>query len=171
MSKINSNNPGVWALTLAAKDGLQRRAAREKLVAMGREATPVLIHLLEDPDSGVRWEAALALKDLGDPAAVEAMVEALKDENGDVRWVAAEGLAALGEASLRPLLRGLMADVDSFELREAAHVAISLLHDEDQQELLAPVYRALKDGQSAEMVMTAAAEALEALAGKEESAA
>jgi len=171
MSKINSENPGVWALTLATKDGLQRQAARERLVAMGREATAVLIRLLEEPDPRVRWEAALAMKDLGDPAAAEALVEALKDENGDVRWVAAEGLAAIGRESLRPLLRTLVADADSFELRDAAHVAISLLHGEDQLDLLAPVYRALKDGRSAEVVMTAAAEALEALTGKEESAA
>ncbi len=100
MFKINQNNPGVWALILATKDGLQRQATRENLVAMDRDATPVFLRLLENPDSRVRWEAALAPKHLADPAAAEALVEALKDENGDVRWVAAEGLGAIGEASL-----------------------------------------------------------------------
>jgi HEAT repeat protein len=170
MSGNQTKSPGIWALALATNDGVQRQAARENLVAMGPEATPVLIRLLEDPDSRVRWEAAMALKDLADPASAEALVAALKDENGDVRWVAAEGVAAIGEASLRPLLETLMADADSFELRDSAHVAISLLTDPDQRNLLAPLYRAMKNGRPPEEVMITAAEAMRVLAKKEKSA-
>lgn len=171
MSENHLKNPGVWALVLATKDGLQRQSARETLVAMGREATPVLVQLLDDPDSRVRWETAMALKDIADPAAAGALVQTLKDENGDVRWVAAEGLAAIGKEALDPLLRTLAEDADSFELRDAAHVAISLLKDPELRALLAPVYRAMKDGKAPEVVMMAAAEVLEALqAGKENAA-
>ncbi len=163
MSKLNQNNPGVWALILATKDGLQRQATRENLVAMDRDATPVLLRLLENPDSRVRWEAALALKDLADPAAAEALVEALKDENGDVRWVAAEGLGAIGEASLRPLLKSIMNDAGSFELRDAAHVAIHFLRDKGQRELLEGVYRAIMERRSSAEVIMAAADAMDVL--------
>ena len=163
MSVIKSIDRGVWALALATKDGSQRQVAREKLVALGREATPVLIQLLDDSEPKVRWEAALALKELADPSSVEALVKALKDENGDVRWVAAEGLAAIGEESLRPMLESLRQDADSFELRDSAHVAISLLEDRELRDLLAPAYHAMKDGSPPSVVMMAAAEALEAL--------
>jgi HEAT repeat protein len=167
MSNIHSIDRGVWALALATKDGMQREVARRRLVALGREATPVLIQLLDDSEPKVRWEAALALKELGDPASVEALVEALKDENSDVRWVAAEGLAVIGEESLRPLLETLRQEADSFELRDSAHVAISLLEDGELRELLAPVYQAMKDGKSPEVVIMAAAEALEALESRD----
>jgi len=163
MSEQNSVNPGVWALVLATKDGVQRQSARETLVAMGREATPVLVKLLDDPHSSVRWEAALALKDIADPASSESLAEALKDENGDVRWVAAEALGALGPEGMRPLLKTLMEDADSFELRDAAHVAISLLRDSGDRELLSGVYKALKNGSPPEVVMMEAAEAMETL--------
>lgn len=163
MSTTERNKAGIWALALASNFGLQRQAARENLVALGRDATPILTRLLEDSHSRVRWEAALALKDIVDPAAAVALANALKDENGDVRWVAAEGLAAIGAEGLQPLLRTLMEYADSFELRDAAHVAISLLEDPEQRELLAPVYRALKDGESPEVVMMAAAAALDVL--------
>jgi HEAT repeat protein len=167
MSEKNLTSPGAWALVLAVKDGLQRQAAREALVAMGPEATPVLIRLLGEPDSLVRWEAALALKETADPAAAEALVQALKDEDKDVRWVAAEGLAAIGGEAMKPLLQALAKDADSFELRDAAHVAIGLLEDPEQRALLAPVYRAVKDGNAPGMVMMAAEEVLDALKANE----
>ena len=167
MSGSDSMDRGVWAMALATKDGPQRQMAREKLVAMGREATPVLLQLLDDSEPKVRWEAALGLKALADPASVEGLVKALKDENRDVRWVAAEGLAAIGEASMRPMLETLRQDADSFALRDSAHVAISLLQDRELRELLEPVYSAMKDGRSPEVVLMAAAEALEALEGRD----
>ena len=163
MLDIDSRGPGFWALILATKGGMQRKSAREKLVALGREATPVLLRLLEDPHSTVRWEAALALKDIADPRAAEALAGAMKDENGDVRWVAAEALAAIGREGMRTMLKVLMEDANSFELRDAAHVAISLLPDREDRETLAPIYEALRKGNSPEVVMMEAAGALEAL--------
>ena len=59
----------VWAQPLSNKDGVYRQSARENLVAMGRAVTPILIQLLEHARSLVRWEAALALKEISDPAA------------------------------------------------------------------------------------------------------
>lgn len=159
----DSKGPGFWALILATKDGVHRKSARENLVAMGREATPVLLRLLEDSHSTVRWEAALALKEIVDPTAAEALAKAMKDENGDVRWVAAEALAAIGREGIRPMLAVLREDADSFELRDAAHVAISLLRDRDDRETLSGVYETLKNGNPPEVVMMAAADALEAL--------
>jgi hypothetical protein len=171
MSERGSGSPGDWALTLANENGVQRQSARETLVAMGREATPILIRLLSDPHPTVRWEAALALKDIEDPSAGEALAEALMDESGDVRWVAAEALAAIGREGLRPLLKILVEDADSFELREAAHVAISLLREAGNREILAGVYQALKNGNPPDVVMMEAAGAMDALEGRAEAGA
>jgi hypothetical protein len=166
MTEIEPKDTATWAQALSSKDGVHRQSAREKLVAMGQAATPVLIRLLEDPHSRVRWEAALALKDISDPAAVDALVVALRDEEGDVRWVAAEALAGIGKASLIPLLRSLTEHADSFELRDSAPVVIGFLQDPGLREMLEPVHEALRDGGTPEAVIAEAGEALEVLEGR-----
>lgn len=160
MLENDIKGPRFWASELVTKDGIHRKAAREKLSSMGREATAVLLGLLDDPRAVVRWEAALALKEIGDPDAAEALARAMKDENGDVRWVAAEALAAVGRAAIRPLLEVIKREADSFELRNAAHVAISLMRDSEDWEVLSPVFQALKDGEPAEVLVLEAADAL-----------
>jgi HEAT repeat protein len=166
MSEIETEDAAVWAQALSSKDGVSRQSARENLVAMERAATPILIRLLEDAHSQVRWEAALALKDISDPAAVDALVAALRDEEGDVRWVAAEALAGIGRASVVPLLRSLTEYADSFELRDSAPVVIGFLRDPGLRETLEPVHEALRDGGSPEVVIAEAGEALELLEGR-----
>ena len=166
MSDIEIKDTGVWALALSSKDGVYRQSAREELVAMGRAATPVLVQLLEDAHSRVRWEAALALKEISDPAAVDALVTALRDEEGDVRWVVAEALAGIGRASLIPLVRSLTEHADSFELRDSAPVVIGFLRDPGLREMLEPLHEALRDGGSPEAVIAQAGEALEVLEGR-----
>lgn len=71
-----------------------------------RRDTAGLAHLLDRGDPSVRHLAAVALGDLGDPAALDALLAALAgpDEEG-VRWRAAEGLARLGA----PAVTGLAA--------------------------------------------------------------
>lgn len=105
MSIPHFEDSGLWALVLATDDVEKRQSARETLVRIGPEATPVLITLLDSSLSSVRWEAALALKEIRDPASSGALAEAMKYKNGDVRWVAAEALAGTGTDGLEALLR------------------------------------------------------------------
>jgi hypothetical protein len=57
---------------------------------------PVLLELLsEEPSNEVRWAAAVAVGDFGDPAAVPHLVAALKDTDKYVRYGAAGALALL----------------------------------------------------------------------------
>jgi HEAT repeat protein len=163
MSIPHFEDPGLWALVLATDDATKRKAARETLVGMGFEATPVLVELLHNSLSTVRWEAALALKEIGDPASSGELAEALKDENGDVRWVAAEALAATGTDGLEALLRVLMKDGDSFELRDAANVAISIFRTHAYRDLLSGLSHALKHENAPAVVMMEAAEAMDVL--------
>lgn len=158
-----TRDPEPWGTLLASRDGLARQAARETLVRGGHLATPVLVTLLGDARTRVRWEAALALKEIADPAAAQPLALALGDEDRDVRWVAGEALAAIGRPGLGSLLGTLVNRADSFEFREAAEVAVSLIRSRDEAALLAPLLRDLREGKPPEVVAVAAADALEAL--------
>lgn len=150
---------------LAEPNGLKRQDARLKLVEIGKAAVPVLVETLDDHREQVRWEAAKALSQIGDPAAAPALVNALEDENFGVRWLAAEGLIAAGRKGLPPLLQALVHHSDSGWLREGAHhVLRSLIGNVGLHDLIAPVLVALDDVEPVTEVPPAAEEALDAIA-------
>ncbi len=55
---------------LGDRNGGKRRQARETLVAIGEPAVPSLVALLGNPQARLRWEAAKALTQIPDPAAI-----------------------------------------------------------------------------------------------------
>lgn len=67
-----------------------------------------LLRLLDDPVILVRREAAAALGDFGDRAAVEPLARHLEDEDLDTRFEAAFALAALGDPRGVPVLIGAL---------------------------------------------------------------
>jgi HEAT repeat protein len=149
-----------WAVALGARSGLARENARRHLVEMGELVTPLLETLLEDNRTQVRWEAAMAMKEIADPASIPFLIEALEDEDGDVRWVAAEALAAIGEPGVKPLLEALVLRGDSLEVREGAQLVFSQIEDEDLRDILDPLREALEDSLPLEVVMVEAGKAL-----------
>jgi HEAT repeat protein len=150
--------------TLAADDGTQREKAREQLVKLGHPAVAALAAALKSSHERVRWEAAKALTEIGDPAAVSTLISALEDESFGVRWLAAEGLIAAGHNGLRPLLEALIHRSNSFWLREGAHhVLRTQATDKDLHDVLAPVLEALEAFESVLETPPAAAQALKAL--------
>src|SRR5512147_1192404 len=98
-----------------------RHEAREQLVSMGVEVLPVLYQKLSAPDWHVRWEAAKALGEIGDPSAAQMLVALLQDDDTSVRWAAMGSLIELGRGSIRPTLEALTRDFQSSRLREGAH--------------------------------------------------
>jgi HEAT repeat protein len=69
------------------------------------------IRLLKSERLHFRWNAAEALGDEGDPAAVEPLIAALKDPYVDVRWLAAKSLGKIGDTrAVEPLLVLLTSD-------------------------------------------------------------
>jgi HEAT repeat protein len=147
---------------LASKKGLTRETARTSLVSIGRPAIPSLLPLLNNPSHQIRWEAAKALAEINDPAAIDGLILALLDEEFSVRWLAAEGLAALGTQVAIPLLKSLTQVKESMSvlLRDGAlHILRALLTD-DQGEKLRPVLTALEDIEFASKVPPAAELAL-----------
>lgn len=87
-----------------------------------------LIEDLNDPDSDVRKEAAMSLRDLGDVKAFDALISALRDKNWSVRMIAAEALGAIGDSrALQPLIQ---ATNDEHEyVRQSAAGALGDLGD------------------------------------------
>ena len=148
---------------LSAKDGGVRERAREALVSMGRLAVAPLIEALESPMEQVRWEAAKALGQIGDPSAAKAFIRALEDEDFDVRWLAAEGLIALGHNAFVPLFQTLIERSDSVWLRQGAHHVLNDLRGKQPEEILRPVLAALEHVEPAVEVPLAAQRALDIL--------
>jgi HEAT repeat protein len=153
---------------LASNDGGTRQQARESLVAMRGAAVAPLIAALGGAERQVRWEAAKALGEIGDPAAAPALVKALEDEESNIRWLAAEGLIATGRAGLLPLLRALVHRSDSEWLREGAHHVLRAQADDGVGRLVAPVVAALEDIEPIIEVPPAAQAALDAMIGSEQ---
>jgi hypothetical protein len=120
---------------LGSRNGMARRHAREAFVRAGWAATDYLIDSLSNRNVTVRWEAAKALGSIADPKAASALVRALMDESFEVQWLAAEALIDLGQATLKPLLEGLVRSYGSVFMRQGVH---HVLHDLERRRLLPP---------------------------------
>lgn len=85
-------------------------------------------HLLNDPDSSVRWCAAFTLRKRRDPAAIEALWQVMHvDAVSLVRQQAAVALGKIGtEAVAAPLIEGLWHDSDP-GVRQACAIALGNL--------------------------------------------
>jgi HEAT repeat protein len=130
---------------LCSKDGRTRVMARKALVDIGHPAVPQLIESLQDHNQTVRWEAAKALEQIGDPEAVEALIRALRDKVFDVQWLAAEALINIGEKSVKPLLQALVEFPESDDIRVGAHHVFVDLRTKQFDEVLRPVRASLEN--------------------------
>ncbi len=148
---------------LGSDDDVARVKARHSLVAMGKAAVPSLTEALKNKKYLMRWEAAKALGEIGNPAAAPNLVEALEDEEFDVRWLAAIGLIGMSIKGLKPLLHALMERGDSVLLQEGAHHVIHDLAKGGLRRYLAPVLASLEGVEQAMMVPNVAFQALEML--------
>jgi HEAT repeat protein len=148
---------------LGSADDDVRVSARRSLVAMGKTAVAPLAKGLENKKYLMRWEAAKALSEIGNPAATPALVKALEDEESDVRWIAAEGLIKLNIDGVIPLLLALKERGDSTLLQEGAHHVFHDLSKGALKKFLAPMLAALESIDPGEEVPLAAFRALEML--------
>jgi HEAT repeat protein len=132
--------------------------ARSRLVAYGARAVGPLIKMLSNENDWVRWEAAKALSQIGNPASIQALLRSLEDKMFDVRWLAAEGLIRIGNKAIAPILMALAENSDSYWLREGTH---HVLHDMNKggiRTVLMPVLQALEDtGQPLQVPLAARA--------------
>ncbi len=169
-SDKRSNQAVIQSLIvdLSSKDEIVRVKARRRLVSYKSRAVDPLINLLKDKNDWVRWEAAKALSQIGNPASIQALLEALTDKSFEVRWLAAEGLIKIGRKAIIPSLKALINDPDSYWLREGIH---HMLHDINKRKpvkALQPVLTALEGSQPELEVALVAKSVLDGLKEKEQ---
>ena len=130
--------------TLSSHKDKAREGARHALVAMGKVAVPSLIEALKNKNTLMKWEAAKALSEIGEPETAPVLVEALEDDDFDVRWLAAEGLIKMNIRGLKPLLEALEQRADSVWLLEGAHHVFHDLAKGGLRKALTPILAALE---------------------------
>jgi HEAT repeat protein len=151
---------------LASKDGIVRVKARQQLVAYKKRSVDPLIRALSHENDWVRWEAAKALSQIGNPESIQALLVALADKQFEVRWLAAEGLIRIGRKAIVPLLETLVKHSDSYWLREGIH---HVLHDINRgkiKKVLRPILISLEGPEPSLEVPPAARAALDILTKK-----
>ncbi|MFC1910508.1 HEAT repeat domain-containing protein [Chloroflexota bacterium] len=151
---------------LESKDGVGRVKARRQLVAFRKQSVAPLIRMLSNENDWVRWEAAKALRQIGNAESIQALLEALTDKQLEVRWLAAEGLIRIGRKTIAPLLGALVRHSDSLWLREGINHVLQDINRGKIREVLRPVLVALEGPAPSLEVPLAAQAALKALINK-----
>lgn len=94
-------------------------AARDGLKVIGRPAVERLIFILENGHVHRREDAAFALGDIRDPAAVPALIDAVSHKDPLLRMIAAGALGKIGDARAREPLSARLADENAQVVRAA----------------------------------------------------
>ena len=147
---------------LGDRDGGKRQRARETLAVVGEPTVPSLVALLGSPQAGLRWEAAKALTEIPDPAAISSLISLFADPKSEIRWLAAIGLINMGNRSVPHVLQALIEHADSKSFRDASH---HVLHDLSQrnsvlEDVLKPVLAVLGETDPAGVISSRAEAAL-----------
>ena len=121
MNNSEDNTIKTLVEQLCSDTGLQRKKAREALVAKGKASIPFLVGLLDHPKHIHRWEAIKTMDEIEAPETMPYLLMALNDDKSDVRWIAAKGLIKLGMPAVKPLLEMVSKNVDSVFILDSAH--------------------------------------------------
>jgi HEAT repeats len=101
------------AIPLLVRHGITRHFEVLRRLQRGRPADSKLLALLDEKDAGVRWRAAYALAESGDPGLAPIVERLARDEASEVRVQAANMAFLLPSETfirLRPVLVRLLAD-------------------------------------------------------------
>ena len=129
---------------LAEGHGELHRAASRALRDLGDSATDTLIGALHNPDSHVRWHAARALGQIGNPRGIDTLVEGLHDEHPAVRWATASVLASLDAQAIPAILRALIRRPMTEPFRQAVYHALHAMPSHHTRLYLQPLLEALQ---------------------------
>jgi len=102
------------AVVRANQDKLERTrdTALKALTQIGPPAVELLIGVLHDPNTRVRWYATQVLGAIGDRRALPSLQEAARDTEPEVRIAAVIALGALGDVAAEPVLITALKDAD-----------------------------------------------------------
>jgi len=111
---------GIHIKRLFGDDAVERQAARQELVKMGKPVIPFLVGLQYLNHTPVSREAIKTLSEIAHPDSIPILINGLENEDPNIRWLSAEGLIKIGKPSLMPLLAALEMRGGSKLLRETA---------------------------------------------------
>jgi HEAT repeat protein len=157
MGNASGQNINDLVKDLTCDDYMKCQKARRALVNVGPKAVPELINALQHDRQWVRWEAAKALSEIGDPSSMDALVNALTDKEFEIRWLAAEGLIRIGPLSFVPVLKALIANPSSSWLQLGAHRIFNDVSQTRARDILQPVIKAVEAEDSIQIPMLAKA--------------
>lgn len=139
----------------------ERKDARKKLVKMGKEVVPQIHKTLLSKNKLLKWEAARVIKEIGDLSSIPVFIQLLEDPESDIRWIAAEGLINTGRDCIVPLLKEIMANGDSYYIRNGVHHVFRELFDDNEKKLFHQLQHALQHyTESSEFAQVEAAKAI-----------
>ena len=119
---------------LAKEGGSEAGAAAQLLAEMNaKSAVPVLVSLLDDPESVARRDVIVALGRLGDPRAADSVEKDLYSDSAEVRTAAARALMLMKVPSQVEAIDALKGDYD-LQVRNAATAAVDALAPAAPQE-------------------------------------
>jgi HEAT repeat protein len=103
---------------------------------MGEQILPVLYILMDSKSTILRREAIKIMLLIAHSSSIPMAIRMLEDSDGDIRWMAAETLIKIGRICIRPLLKAVFNDSQSYYLREGTHHVLSeLIRKHDATEL------------------------------------
>jgi len=105
----------MGALTGDQYSGIRWKAV-EALAKIGPDSVPPLVDELKNPDPDIRWKAAVALGEIGDPRGIAPLVELLGDSDRFVRSRAVYALARIGPPAVASLVGALNQPDDAVRL-------------------------------------------------------
>lgn len=82
--------------TLKDQDQLLARLSADALIAVGEEAVPALIEIVQSDHQSARAEAIRALGEIGDTRAIPVLLNALDEDSALIVYRAEEGLDKMG---------------------------------------------------------------------------
>ncbi len=136
-----------------AKKDLHPLAINVLAATGGKKVTSTLLEALENENSQVRCNAALALGDLRSKEAVVPFLKLMEDENETLRAIAASALGLIGDKrAADTLIKALEDKADTVRI-----IAASSLGYLGETKAIAPLERALKDKNKTVRAQAAAA--------------
>ena len=123
LSQSQCTNSNIENYIQQLKNG--ENAAFDALVGCNSKVVPALTKALENKDSDVRSNAAVALAQIGTDAkdAVPALITALRDKDSNVRNNAAEALGQIGKDDVPALITALQDEDGDYQLLAAVALA------------------------------------------------
>ena len=110
--------------------------AKEDFIEQGVDILPVMHKLVTSKYKVIRKESIKIIRGIAHKSSIPVAIKMLEDPESDIRWIAAEALINIGRISIKPVLKALVFNGESYYVRQGVHhVLRALIRKEDGREL------------------------------------